>query len=170
MSVGPIRYPRDAGEQYRHLTNAVSFILSSNKPSRPFVRLWFHQRLTQASPIPGRSSYGLWVGFTWREETPSTCLLAGPKSQASLLSLIRADPFLLHLAENTMTCDYPCLHVRYAPNRRQFENPNLGPCNCFDRMSSYPTVDRLVNRPNVTPLYFSPRRDIVTFTPLNGWT
>jgi hypothetical protein len=90
------------------------------------------------------SPHGSLAGFTWREETPPACLLAGHTSQPSLLSLIQVDSSLLHFAENTTTCYDHCPYVTSALNRRQFESTNMRPCNVSDRMLSYPAVDRPV--------------------------
>jgi hypothetical protein len=80
---------------------------------------------TQTSPVPEVSPHGSWASFTWREGIPLTRLLAGIMSQPSPRYLIRADPFLLHFAENTTTCYDNCPHVTSAPNIRRFVNLNL---------------------------------------------
>ena len=167
MLICPTSVRRDAEETVQSLSFPSSPPQKTFSSFRPLVISPAIN--TQINHIPETSSHWSLGGFTWRKEVPSTRLLAGLTSQPSLISLSRADPFLLHLAENTVTCWYHCTHVRPAPNRRGFENPNLGPCNFSNRMSSDPLPTASSSPQRCLP-FFSPRRAIVTSAPPNGRT
>ena len=130
MSVRPIRHPRDAEETVQAL-DKCRFLHPLKQTVASFLPLVISLAVNTDQPHSWDVVSRVLSRFRLEEGNSFDAFVG--RTQATTLSAF-SDPsgsLPSSFAENTIAFDYHCPHVRPVPNRRRFENPNLGPCVTF---------------------------------------